>query len=184
MRGNRAVVTAVVLLGILIVGWWLFGRRGAAQPVDLLASFESARKQPDASLFSIEEVSLAGDSKRAVVMAPTAGTRLTWKVRVPDDGWLRVWLGLKPEAWEAEGNGVLFFVGVSDGRAFDMLFTQHVNPRDNPPDRRWIPVFADLSAYGGEEVDIVFNTRASPENVEEDPRNDLALWGAPEVVVR
>ena len=35
---------------------------------------------------------------------------------------------MKPESWTAEGNGVLFLVGVSDGKRFDELFRQHVNP--------------------------------------------------------
>ena len=46
---------------------------------------------------------------------------------------------MKPESWTAEGNGVLFLVGVSDGKRFDELFRQHVNPFGNPGDRKWIP---------------------------------------------
>ena len=42
----------------------------------------------------------------------------------------------------------------------------------------------DLSAYGGEEVDLIFNTYASPPGKGSDQRNDLALWGAPEIVIR
>jgi hypothetical protein len=184
MKGNRAVLTAAVIAGVLIAGWWLFGRGRSAEALNLLDSFEAAEKRPDPSVFSVEEVSLEGDSKQAIAISPTAGTRLIWKVRLPDDGWLRVWVGLKPEAWEQEGNGVLFMVGVSDGRAFDQLFTQHVDPYANASDRRWIHVMADLSAYGGEEVDLIFNTYASPEKQETDTRNDLALWGAPEIVIR
>ena len=35
---------------------------------------------------------------------------------------MKVSLGMKPEAWDKEGNGVYFLAGVSDGRAFEKLF--------------------------------------------------------------
>ena len=103
---------------------------------------------------------------------------------MPNDGWLKVALGLKPEAWEKEGNGVYFFVGVSDGHAYEDLFTQTVNPFRNPSERRWIPVMVDLSAYAGQDMEIIFNTRASGPGQGADPRHDLPLWGAPEIVTR
>ena len=93
-------------------------------------------------------------------------------------------LGLKPEAVDKEGNGVYFFVGVSDGRAFEKLFEQTLNPFANQAERRWIPVTVDLSAYAGEEMEIIFNTRASGPGQRADSRNDLPLWGAPEIVTR
>jgi hypothetical protein len=92
-------------------------------------------------------------------------------------------VGLKPEAWEKPGDGVLFLVGVSDGRTYEPLFKQHLNPSANQGERRWIPVMVDLSAYAGEEVDVIFNTYNS-EPGKDDRQNDLALWGAPEIVIR
>ena len=90
----------------------------------------------------------------------------------------------KPESWTVEGNGVHFYAGVSDGRAFEVLFTQTVNPFANASERRWIPVTVDLSAYAGEEMDIILNTVASGPGVPPDERGDMPLWGAPEVVRR
>ena len=179
MKGNRAVLTAIVILVIAIAGWWLF-RRGGGERVDLLAQFDSAKK--DGAPFSVEEAPLAGDTKRAIAAPPNG--RLHFHARIPDDGWLKVSLGLKPEAWTKEGNGVYFFVGVSDGRAFEQLFTQTVNPYANQAERRWIPVTVDLSAYAGEDMEIIFNTRESPPGQGADSRNDLPLWGAPEIVTR
>ena len=184
MRGNRAIVTAVVVVLVLVLGWFLLRRSESHGTLDLLTQFDQATKAPGAEAFSIAEANLGGEAKRAVAPAGVAGTRLTWKVRVPDDGWLRVNLGLKPEAWEKTGDGVLFMVSVSDGRAFDQLFTQHVDPFNNAADRRWIPVMVDLSAYGGEEVDLIFNTYASPPKVPGNTDNDLPLWGTPEIVIR
>ena len=179
MKGNRAVLTAVVVVIIVLAGWWLF-HRGGAQQVDLLSHFAQAEQR--GGTFAIEDATLAGDQKKAI-SAPSNG-RLTFKVRVPDDGWLKVSLGLKPEAWEKEGDGVYFFVGVSDGRSFEQLFTQTVDPFHNKSERRWIPVTVDLSAYAGEEMQVIFNTRASGPGKAADDRNDLPLWGAPEIISR
>jgi hypothetical protein len=181
---QRAILTVVVLAAVLIAGWWLFRRGGGEERVDLVASFDRAEKRPDASALTLEDVALNAETKRSIVAKPLAGTRLTYRIRVPDNGWFFVSLGLKPEAWEQEGDGVLFMVGISDGTAYDELFTQHVNPFGDPTNRRWIPVWVDISAYGGEEVDLILNTRSGPPRQEGDLRNDLAVWGDPQIVVR
>jgi hypothetical protein len=187
MKGNRAVLTAIVILVVLVIGWWLFGRGGGGGRIDLLERFEGAEKRPGAQAFSITEATLAGVTKRAIALEPVAGSRLTYRVRVPDDGWLWVSVGMKPESWQQEGDGMKFLVGVSDGRAFEPLFEQHLNPFANQGDRKWVDVRVDLSTYADEEVDLVFNTYASlPGQGGEggDLRGDDGLWGSPEIVVR
>ena len=174
MKSNRAVLTALVLVIVIAAGWWLF-HRGSSAKVDLLSQFDQAKK--GGGDFNVVDVDLAGDSKKAIAAPPNG--RITFHVRVPDDGWLRVSLGMKPESWDKDGNGVLFFAGVSDGRSFEKLFEQVLNPHANASERRWIPVAVDLSAYAGEEMDIIFNTRASSPGQPEDTHNDLPLWGAP-----
>jgi hypothetical protein len=56
-----------------------------------------------------------------------------------------------------------------------------LNPFANKSERRWIPVAVDLSAYAGEEVDLILNTRAGKDAGAGDVRNDLPLWGAPAI---
>jgi hypothetical protein len=184
MKGNRAALTAVVVVVVLVLGWWLFGRGGGGTAVALVTQFDEVRKAPSPDVFSVVDATLAGVAKRAVAVKPVAGSRLTWKVTVPDDGWLWVSVGLAPEAWEQEGDGVKFLVGVSDGRAFEQLFEQHLNPFANQGDRKWVDVRVDLSTYAGEEVDLLFNTYASLPGQPSDERHDFALWGTPEIVIR
>lgn len=182
MKGNRAAAAAVIAVVLLLGGWWLFRGGSSASAVALVDQLGAATKSPASAQFEVIDADLNGDVRRAITANPP--TRLTFKVQVPDDGWLKVAVGMKPEAWTQEGNGVLFFVGVSDTRTFETLFTQHVNPFGNPGDRKWIPVWVDLSAYAGEEIDLIFNTRGGPPGAESDDRHDLALWGSPEIVVR
>ena len=148
---------------------------GSSAKVDLLEQFQQAKKS--GGEFTLADASLAGDSKQAIAAPPNG--RIIFHVRIPDDGWLRVSLGMKPESWDKDGNGVLFFAGVSDGRSFEKLFEQVLNPHANPSERRWIPVAVDLSAYAGEEMDIFLNTRAGKDAGAADDRNDLPLWGTP-----
>jgi len=130
----------------------------------------------------VTDATLNGETRRAIFTE--APSRIIWRVTLPEDGWLRVAVGMKPEAWEQEGDGVQFRIGVSDGRQYEPLLTQLVNPVANAGDRRWIPIMLDLSAFGGESVELIFNTDNSAEGRGPDARADLALWGAPEVVVR
>jgi hypothetical protein len=132
--------------------------------------------------FSIAEATLAGETKRAIAAPPNG--RITFHVKVPEDGWLKVSLGVKPEAWTVEGNGVYFYAGVSDGKSFEQLFNQTLNPFANASERRWVPVTVDLSAYAGEEINLILNTVASGPGGPPDDRGDMPLWGAPEVVRR
>jgi hypothetical protein len=182
MKGNRAVLALVLAVVLLGAGWCAFTRSNDAASIDLVQQFETATKSPAGGTFELLDAELNGETRKAIYAPPP--TRITWKLHVPDRAWLNVAMGMKPEAWSEEGNGVLFLVGVSDGRRFDELFRQHVNPFGNNGDRRWIPVWVDLSAYAGEEIELIFNTRSGPPEQGDDARNDHALWGAPEIVVR
>src|SRR5512143_773010 len=121
MKRNRAALAIVVVIALVAGGWWLFKRSRGGTAIDLIAQFEGAKKQPNASAFSVEDATLNGETKKAIAVQSVLGvpgTRLTYSVKVPDDGWLRVYVALKPEVWEKPGDGVLFYFGVSDARAY------------------------------------------------------------------
>ena len=185
MKPNTTLAAAALIV-LVVGGWWLFSRVAGGEPIDLISTdrFATVKKQPVPDIFSLIEATLNGDARRAIAVQPAPGSRLTWKIRVPDDAWLDLAVGLQPEAWTQEGNGVLFRAGVSDGRTYEELFTLHLNPFANAGERRWVPVMVDLSAYGGEEVDVIINTNASPPTQAEDHRNDFALWATPRVITR
>ena len=179
MKGNRAALAAVVVIVVLAAGC-----RNSAANVDLIEQLPAATKQPSTATFPVNDVTINGETYKSIEATPP--TRLIWKVRIPEDAWLRVHVGMKQESWTAEGDGVLFYVVASDGRSDEKLFEQYVNPFANTGERKWIPVMVDLSHYAGEEVSIIFNTRTSPpaNPPRDDNRNDFAVWGAPEIVTR
>ncbi|HEU4936311.1 MAG TPA: hypothetical protein VFT39_07655 [Vicinamibacterales bacterium] len=182
MKGNRAILTAIVVVVLIIAGWWLFRRTNRGPAIDLISTFESATKKPPQGVFQIVDLDLNGEKKHAIFTE--APTRMIWKLKVPDDGWIKASLGMKPETWDKEGDGVYFRIGVSDGRTFEDLLTLHVDPFHNKADRRWIPVFVDVSQYAGEEVEVIFNTNNSMPGKGDDRNNDLALIAEPQVFIR
>jgi hypothetical protein len=181
MSRNRLllIVAVVVLVGL---GGWLYLRSGSENvAVDLIGQFPGAKKQPNAEAFSVTSAKLNDESKRVIFTKDLAGTRITWHVTVPDRGWLKAGLGLTEDAWKTQGDGVLFSIGVSDGKTYDELLSLTVNPFNNPSDRRWNEISLDLSQYAGETVDVIFNTRSGPKD---DRNGDFAVWGEPRIIVR
>jgi hypothetical protein len=169
---------AVVVLAL----WVVFGRSGGTVAVNFIDTFADAEKRPNPDVFSIVDATLNGQAKRAIFVG--TASRLTWHETIPNRAWLTVSLGLKPEAWTQPGDGVLFRVGMSTGSRYDELLNVLVNPYGNPSDRGWQDISLDLSPYAGQSVDVIFNTNWSAPGHGDDRRNDLALWGAPRIVVR
>lgn len=187
MKRQHVIALAVLLL---VIGFWFY--RSASGPgeaaVDLIAMFaqlpEDRRRSnmPADQAFQVENVDIAGEQKPSLFAHPTS--RVTYTVTIPNDAWFRSWLALKQEVWTTSEDGVLFRMGISDGRTYEELINQHVDPANNASDRRWVPVTADLSAYAGQTVDIVLNTNSSLPGRGDNPANDWAVWGSPEVIVQ
>jgi len=84
---------------------------------------------------------------------------------------LKFSIGTSPDAWEEEGDGVLFEIYVDN----DVVFSKYIDPKNNLSDRKWYNFELDLSDYAGRNVQIKFATSGNPNNVVD----DYALWGDP-----
>jgi hypothetical protein len=182
---HRAVLAAAVT-SLLVAGACGAERREAPASILLLDRYAQAEKRSNLSLdeaFALVDVTIGGEERAAIFMHPTS--RLIFSgIDLPHDAWLRTWIALRPEVWEREtGDGALFRFGIADGRTYDDLVREYVDPRNQPGDRRWIPVEVDLSPYGGLVVDLIFNTESTVPGGTDEPTNDWAVWGAPEIVV-
>lgn len=157
------------------------GDRIAFDLVEQLPNAKDRRPNPD--VFSVVDATLAGKRERAILTKQPS--RIKYNITVPDEAWLKFSLGLLEESWTTQGDGVLFQVLVVSGPENVELLSLVVNPYGNPSDRGWQPLVLDLSQFAGENVDLVFNTYASPPpNTERDRNGDAALWGAPRIVIR
>lgn len=181
MSRNRLVLFVAVVILLALGAWWYFRSGAENVAIDLIQQFPSAKQQPEPEAFAIVDATINDESKRAIYTKNLAGTRITWQVTVPDNGWLKVGLGILEDGWTMPGDGVLFFVAVSASNVYDELLSLTINPFDNQSDRRWNEISLDLSQYAGETVELIFNTRSG---TKDDRNGDFAVWGAPRIVVR
>lgn len=189
MKRNYIIGAVVVLVAALAIYFYLRSKDERVVE-DLVAIFrDDARVEKKSSLafdlaYRTGPETIKGETRTSIYMHPNS--RLTYKrVAIPDSGHLRVWFGVKEDAWDKQGgDGVLFRFGVSDGRQYDELLNQHVDPANNPADRAWISADLDLSAYAGQQMDLIFNTQDSPRGRTPNSMHDFAVWGEPALIVK
>ena len=173
-------------LGVVALAVAYFALRPAGDRVamDLIEELPKAKdRRPSPDVFSVVDVTLNGTREQAILTRQPS--RIKYNLTVPNEAWLKFSLGLLEESWTVEGDGVLFQIGVSSGPEYVELLSLVVNPYGNPSDRGWQPLVLDLSQFAGENVDLIFNTYASPPpNTEKNRTGDAALWGAPRIVIR
>ena len=189
-RWLNVLAVAIALVAAAMVGACGGGERTLVPVTNLLDSIGQAERRPSGAAFDVVPVALQGETHAAV--ATPGGSRITWEMHLPDHAVLQVFVALKEEAWTIEGDGVLFRVGVAEGRTHEDLVTRVVNPYAQPDDRRWIPLTIDLGPYSGFKWSlfyhprdllwrIVLNTNAGiPGSA--DTRGDLPLWGEPRIL--
>ncbi len=181
----KALTTVVTVLAIVLAVLWM--RRGqgpSGKLMDLVDTFPEAEKRTDiGSLekgFSVLDVAINGETKRSIFAHPHA--RIIWSIIVPPGAVLKTSLGMEPETWDKpDADGAQFRVGVSDGKSYEELLRQYINPHGRPNDRRWVPASVDLSAYAGRKVNLIFNTDPGPPGVFQNPAWDWAVWGEPAI---
>ena len=185
MAKSRWILIGAAVVVILAGVWYV--KRGGETPavIDLVKQFPMAETRPAGAgpdIFAIKDEMIGGEKKTAIFAYPP--TRITWKFVVPNDAWLRTALGVDEKAWEKEGDGVLFMVGIRvvDGGQYQELMREVIDPHAQRGHRRWVAVTLDLAQYGGRQVELIFNTRTSITG--DDRRNDFAYWGAPAICLR
>jgi hypothetical protein len=180
----------VVLVVAVAAVYFYRQNKGERVVEDLVVAFSDTSRVEKKSSIALELAfkagpeTIKGDTRPGIYMHPNS--RLIFhRVTIPDSGHLRVALGVKEEAWDKPSDGVLFRFGISDGRTYEELLNQLVDPANNPNDRMWRDVEnLDLSAYAGQQVDLVFNTEVSAPRRVPNGVYDFAVWGAPALVVK
>jgi hypothetical protein len=182
----RVRILVVALIAALAVTGGCGGERVV---IDLIETFPSAKQQPGPDVFEIVQAKIKDDTRPAILVK--APSRITWKVEVPQKGWLKVGAALREDVWTVPGDGVMFEVRITYNKAGqvsnEQLTSFIVNPYGNPANREWHDVSVDLSDHGGTAVELIFNTRSSwsPQGASKDDQSgDLALWGAPRITTR
>jgi hypothetical protein len=144
---------------------------------DFLKNMPSANvSAPSPSHVRSVVLSLAGDERRGIYQHPPS--RMVFPLQIPKgDVVLRFGLGLMPEAW-GKSDGVLYLVSVVRQRNVERLFSFVLDPTGVPEHRRWVDFEINISRFGGQVVELVFETRAGPVS-SSTLGTDWAVWAEP-----
>jgi hypothetical protein len=178
-----------LILGVVLAvlaGWWFLRSGGSERvTVHLVDQFNNAKdKRPTPDVFAVVQATIGGRTLPAIY--PSAPSRIVFGATVPENGALKVSLGIKEEGWTIPGDGVLFRILLGAGGPPEEIMNITLNPYGNPGDRGWRDMTLDLSEYAGETVDLFFNTNSSgPSRPPRDDRGgDFPLWGDPRLVTK
>lgn len=102
----------------------------------------------------------------------------TGNILIPKNAKLRFSIALDPHVWSSDkGDGVLFEINISvDDDIEKILFSEYIDPKNNPNEQEWNEFEIDLSAYSDKYAIITFSTLPGPDN---DARYDWSWWGEP-----
>lgn len=192
MKNPKIIAALAVVVVLVIAGSFWMMRRGSGEAgIDLTdpTLLQAAEKRigadaaADGGVFwEVQDVTIAGQTHRAVYAPPYS--RLIYKIDVPRRAVLTVWFGIREDAWAKDCDGAQFRIGVSDGRTYEEYLREFINPKANDRDRRWFDATIDLSAYEGQQVQLIFNTDPGPPKSPNTAVADYTVWAEPKVTSR
>ena len=110
---------------------------------------------------------------------PKRATQVTFPAFiVPANSMLEFGIGILPAMWQ-NSDGVQFVAEIKGKNYCRPIFTKYLNPRNKREDRHWHDVVVPLTKYVGEEVQLVFKTKAGKNNY-----FDHAGWSYPAVTIK
>jgi len=145
--------------------------------LDLSAEFDRARVQSGGDRFvMLWLVRVEGKDRIAVLIHPPS--RVSWKVKLKPGSGLRFGASFSPDVWDKPGEGCWYTVKVKPrfGKE-ETVFSEYVDPKHKPEQRKWVDFEVDLARFGGKKVELILETRV-------DKSNDycVALWSRPHLV--
>ena len=183
MQKNSTWIAAAVVVVLALGAFWYLRRDSRPENlVNLIEQFPQAEKRatlPMEMAFKLENVTIDNVTKPAIYATPHS--RIIFSQTIPQDAWLETSFAMRPDCWDMPGDGAQFRIGVSDGKIYEELLRQYVNPKRG--DRRWFSARFDLSAYEGRQVKLIFNTDPGPPG-DGNTENDFSVWAEPRLYSR
>ena len=186
MKNPKLVAALAVVVVLVIAGSFWMMRRGSGEsgidltdPAQMQAAVKKILGHPadGGEPFEVKDVTVAGQTHRAIYAPPHS--RIIYKIAVPRRAVLTVWFAVREDAWAKECDGAQFRIGVSDGRTYEEYLREFIKPKANERDRRWFDATIDLSAYEGQQVELIFNTDPGPPKSPNTTVADYAVWAEP-----
>jgi tetratricopeptide (TPR) repeat protein len=120
----------------------------------------------------------SGDPRAVLFQHPTS--QVSFTILPFQNSTLMFSTSLSPEVWHLGlGDGVQFDIYINSGNTKWHIFSEYIDPKNIPDDRRWHDHAIDLSPWANQPVTITYATGPGPNN---DNRFDWAGWGEPRIV--
>jgi hypothetical protein len=109
-----------------------------------------------------------------ILMHPPSSAAYTLEIK--PGARLRFGLAFSSDVWDQPGEGATFEVRVKTRLHHERtVFSEYIDPKHRPAERRWLDREIDLSAFGGKTVELTLATSTPP------GRNQFcaAFWSRP-----
>ena len=164
--------------------WAGWGEPRIVQPI----AYNFLAELPNADRCGADEEHLRQDTltidyEPRAILFQHPSSRVTYRVDVPERAGLHFGLGMDPAVWSPDkGDGVEYNVYVrhpDEPYKLYRVFHRYLDPKRNSDDRHWLDQVVDLSAYGGQTVDVIFEALPGPAG---DANFDWGGWSMPVLV--
>ena len=164
--------------------WAGWGEPRIVQPIayDFLAELPNADHGGSDKGQVKQDVSTIEYQPRSILFQHPS-SRVTYRITVPEQAMLNFGLGMDPSVWLPDkGDGVeynIFIRKPEEPYKLYRMFHRYIDPKNNPEDRHWFDETVDLSEYGGQTVEVVFEALPGPSG---DNSFDWGGWSNPVLV--
>jgi tetratricopeptide (TPR) repeat protein len=128
-----------------------------------------------------DELTIAYETRPILFQHPTS--QVVYNLTLPQQPTLKFGLGMDPQVWQADmGDGVEYSIYVrspQEPHRLYQVFNRYLDPKNDPGDRMWFDEQIDLSRFGGQQVDIIFEALPGPAD---DYAFDWGGWSTPVII--
>ncbi len=134
------------------------------QFLDHLPDAEAELTNPEFGKANKNTLSINNELRDILYQHPSS--RVNYTLTLPPNPIMQFGLGLSEEVWSPDkGDGVEYNIYVRNLTAPNTLYRVYhktIDPKNNPEDRKWFDQEVDLSKFGGQSVEIIFEALPGP----------------------
>jgi hypothetical protein len=151
---------------------------------DFLAELPNAvHNKTNENFVRQDTLTINGDTREIIFEHPTS--EIIYSITIPQQSYINFGLGMDPDVWSADNSdGVeynIYLISHDQPNILNRVFHRYLDPANNQNDRKWIDQVVDLSKYGGQTVDIIFESLPGPNG---NANFDWGGWSTPVIVTR
>lgn len=144
------------------LGHGIEAKKSARGYADLAALLDDARvEQGGEEYVGRWRVRIQGEDRMGILMHPPSSA--TYRLKIKPGTVLRFGIGMTADVWEKPGGGTTFEVRVKTRlRKPVTIFSEHVDPKNDPGHRKWIDREVSLDHLAGKNVELTLATLTPP----------------------